>query len=569
MNVFTSVFRPYVGAAAVAMLAAGCTGLGSMEKEIEALGLKASPEPLILRGGQVELEVTGKFPEKYFAKKVSLQATPVLTWNGGTADFTTARYQGESVAGNDEVVPFESGKSISYTASIPFDPAMEDVAELAVRVTGSKGSKSETFAPIAIGTGVITTPLLVQDDDRFIPSADAFVRTTTRTLEAVINFEVNKSVVRPAELKDADWVALQNFALLAARVDSLEIKSVVIEAFASPEGEITLNENLASERAAAANAVFGGIFTKAKVAAPAGTPALQPKGEDWEGFKQKMQASSIGDKNLILRVLEMYSDKNKREEEIRNMAKTYKEIAETILPELRRARIIVTYEIIGYSDEQLRSMAMTTPAKLTVEELLYAAKITDDMNSKLSIYQAVARQFPTDFRGFNNAGWALMQLGRPVQAKELFNQALAVKRDKAVLNNVGAMKRMDGDSDGAMKLLNEAAGAGPEVNYNKGLILIEKGDYPSAISNMGNAGTVNLALAKMLNGDLAGAQTVLGNAKTSTAIDSYIKAIAAARANDVEGTKRHLADAIAKDAKLRDKAKRDLEFRNVRAQLAL
>ena len=313
-----------------------------MEKEIEALGLKASPEPLILRGGQVELEVTGKFPEKYFAKKVSLQATPVLTWNGGTADFTTARYQGESVAGNDEVVPFESGKSISYTASIPFDPAMEDVAELAVRVTGSKGSKSETFAPIAIGTGVITTPLLVQDDDRFIPSADAFVRTTTRTLEAVINFEVNKSVVRPAELKDADWVALQNFALLAARVDSLEIKSVVIEAFASPEGEITLNENLASERAAAANAVFGGIFTKAKVAAPAGTPALQPKGEDWEGFKQKMQASSIGDKNLILRVLEMYSDKNKREEEIRNMAKTYKEIAETILPELRRARIIVT-----------------------------------------------------------------------------------------------------------------------------------------------------------------------------------------------------------------------------------
>jgi Flp pilus assembly protein TadD len=162
-----------------------------------------------------------------------------------------------------------------------------------------------------------------------------------------------------------------------------------------------------------------------------------------------------------------------------------------------------------------------------------------------------------------------MQLGRPVQAKELFNQALAVKRDKAVLNNVGAMKRMDGDSDGAMKLLNEAAGAGPEVNYNKGLILIEKGDYASAISNMGNANTVNLALAKMLNGDLAGAQTVLGNAKASTATDSYIKAIAAARANDVDGTKRHLADAIAKDAKLRDKAKRDLEFRNVRAQLAL
>ena len=560
---------PMVWTAAATLFLAGCAGLGSMEKEIETLGLEATPEPLILRGSTVELQVTGKFPPKYFGKKIVLQATPVLTWEGGSARFTTQGFQGESAAGNFDVVPFKAGKSFTYTAQIPYQPGMEDVATLAIELSGSKGSKTAEFAPYAVGTGVITTPLLVQADDRFILAQHAFVRVKNYTQSATINYELNKSEVRKAELSDADWLELLGLMQMASKKDSITITGVRIEAFASPEGEITLNEELAVERAASATQAMSREMARLKV--PASTELYQqvPKGEDWDGFKTLMQASSIEDKNLILRVLEMYSDKNKREEEIRNIAKTYEEIAEVILPQLRRSQLVVSYSVTGRSDAELKDLALSAPTRLDVEELLYAATLLEDMNSKLQVYQAAARQFPSDYRGANNAGWCLAQMGRMNQAKEAFNQALAAKREKLVVNNVAALQRQDGDLDGAMKLLNEAAGAGPEVNYNKGIILIQKGDYTSAISNMGRENSVNLALAKLLNGDAAGAKTVLENANDDSAIASYVMAIACARLNDAAGVKRHVDAALAKDGTLRAKAAKDLEFRNFRTQLGL
>lgn len=562
-----TIGSPMIWIAAASLTFAGCAGLGSMEKEIETLGLEATPEPLILRGNTVELQVTGKFPPKYFAKKVVMQATPVLTWEGGSARFTTQGFQGESAAGNFDVVPFQAGKSFTYTAQIPFQPGMEDVATLAIEISGSKGSKSATFAPYAVGTGVITTPLLVQADDRFILAPHNFVRVLNYTQSATINYEVNKSDVRKAELSDADWLQLLALMQTASKSDSLTITGVRIEAFASPEGEITLNEELAVERAASAAQAMSREMARLKVPAAAELYQQVPKGEDWEGFKSLMQASSIEDKNLILRVLEMYSDKNKREEEIRNISKTYEEIAEVILPQLRRSQLVVSYSITGYSDEELKDLAIKAPSRLNIEELLYAATLLEDMNAKLQVYQAAARQFPSDYRGANNAGWCLAQLGRMNQAKESFNQALAAKREKLVVNNVAALQRQDGDLDGAMKLLNEAAGAGPEVNYNKGIILIQKGDYASAISNMGNQNSVNVALAKLLNGDAAGAKTVLENTNDKSAIASYVMAIACARLNDGAGVKRHLDAALALDGSLRAKAQKDLEFRNFRDQL--
>jgi Flp pilus assembly protein TadD len=560
---------PMVMTAAATLFLAGCAGLGSMEKEIETLGLEATPEPLILRGSTVELQVTGKFPPKYFGKKIVLQATPVLTWEGGSARFTTQGFQGESAAGNFDVVPFKAGKSFTYTAQIPYQPGMEDVATLAIELSGSKGSKTAEFAPYAVGTGVITTPLLVQADDRFILAQHAFVRVKNYTQSATINYELNKSEVRKAELSDADWLQLLGLMQLASKKDSISITGVRIEAFASPEGEITLNEELAVERAASATQAMSREMARLKV--PASTELYQqvPKGEDWDGFKTLMQASSIEDKSLILRVLEMYTDKNKREEEIRNISKTYEEIADVILPQLRRSQLVVSYSVTGWSDAELKDLALSAPSRLDVEELLYAATLLEDMNSKLQVYQAAARQFPSDYRGANNAGWCLAQMGRMNQAKEAFNQALAAKREKLVVNNVAALQRQDGDLDGAMKLLNEAAGAGPEVNYNKGIILIQKGDYTSAISNMGRENSVNLALAKLLNGDAAGAKTVLENANDDSAIASYVMAIACARLNDAAGVKRHVDAALAKDGTLRAKAAKDLEFRNFRTQLGL
>ena len=540
-----------------------------MEKEIEAMGLEASPEPLILRGDQVELEVTGRFPAKYFGKKVSVEATPVLTWEGGNASFESEGFQGEDAAGNFTVVPFESGKSFSYSSSVPFDPAMEDAAELAVVISGTQGNKSATFAPFVVGAGVITTPLWVQADDQFIPVEDNFQRVITYTEEVTVNYSVNSSTVRSGELRDADWKALKELIQLSVDADSVTITGARIEAYASPEGEITLNEDLASDRANSAAASVTREMKRKKLTADEAFYDLVPKGEDWQGFKSLMQASDIEDKNLILRVLEMYSDKNKREEEIRNIAKTYKAIEKEILPALRRSQVVVSYDVEGYTDEELMDYCMSMPDSLTADELLYAATLFADLNDKLTIYQSAARVHADDFRGYNNAGWCLAQMGRMNQAGEVFQQALELERNKAVVNNVAALTRQNGDIDGAMKLLNEAAGAGPEVGYNKGIILIQKGDYASAISNMGRVSSVNMALAKMLNGDAAGAKTALENADDDSAVASYVMAVACARLNDSAGVKKHLGEALAKDPNLRQKAEKDLEFRDMRDAIGL
>ena len=568
-RIYYTMKSPITLVAASLLFLAGCTGLGSMEKEIEALGLQATPEPLILRGDQVELKIEGKFPPKYFAKKVSMEATPVLTWEGGAAEYDAQGFQGEDAAGNFQVIPFEAGKSFVYEASVPFDAAMEDAAELAVRISGTQGNKSATFDPVVIGAGVITTPLWVQSDDQFIAVPDAYKRVISYTQEATVNYSVNASGVRGSELRDADWQELKTLIKLAASADSVTLTGVNIESYASPEGEITLNEDLASDRAGSAAKAMANELKRSKIATNDAFYNESPKGEDWNGFKSLMKASSIADKDLILRVLEMYSDKNKREEEIRNIAKTYKEIEKDILPELRRSQMAVSYDVEGYTDEELIAMSMESPQMLTADELLFAATLFESVNDKLTVFENAMRVHTTDFRAYNNAGWCLTEMGRNTQAKELFNQALTLGRNKAVLNNVAAIKRQEGDVDGAMKLLNEANGAGPEVAYNKGIILIQKGDYPSAISNMGRSSTVNVALAKMLNGDASGAKTTLENADDDSAVASYLMAVACARLGDANGVKVHLAEALAKNPGLRAKSEKDLEFRNVRDQLGM
>ena len=568
-RIYYTMKSPITLVAASLLFLAGCTGLGSMEKEIEALGLQATPEPLILRGDQVELKIEGKFPPKYFAKKVSMEATPVLTWEGGAAEYDAQGFQGEDAAGNFQVIPFEAGKSFVYEASVPFDAAMEDAAELAVRISGTQGNKSATFDPVVIGAGVITTPLWVQSDDQFIAVPDAYKRVISYTQEATVNYSVNASGVRGSELRDADWQELKTLIKLAASADSVTLTGVNIESYASPEGEITLNEDLASDRAGSAAKAMANELKRSKIATNDAFYNESPKGEDWNGFKSLMKASSIADKDLILRVLEMYSDKNKREEEIRNIAKTYKEIEKDILPELRRSQMAVSYDVEGYTDEELIAMSIESPQMLTADELLFAATLFESVNDKLTVFENAMRVHTMDFRAYNNAGWCLTEMGRNTQAKELFNQALTLDRNKAVLNNVAAIKRQEGDVDGAMKLLNEANGAGPEVAYNKGIILIQKGDYPSAISNMGRSSTVNVALAKMLNGDASGAKTTLENAGDDSAVASYLMAVACARLGDANGVKVHLAEALAKDPGLRAKSEKDLEFRNVRDQLGM
>lgn len=333
-----------------------------------------------------------------------------------------------------------------------------------------------------------------------------------------------------------------------------------------------MNENLADKRAATAKRWIQGVLKANKIdtAKFDAFYTLNPKGEDWAGFKAATQASTFADKDLVLRVLEMYPDVNKREQEIKNMAATYKELSDDILPKLRRSEVSLNYQVNGYSDEELMSISKTNPDTMTVEELLKAATLTDDLNEKLRIYKEAERVYPQDFRTTNNVGMVLFQQGKTAEAEAEFQKANGIMDNPYSTNNLGVIARQKGDRKKAAELFAKAGDAGPDVKYNQGIIDIMNGDYSAANSHMAGMNTFNAALAKMLGGDAAGAGTILAaSPEKDTAKGHYLAAIIAARTNNGEGVRSNLAAAVAMDASLRDKAMKDLEFRAYKDNLGI
>ena len=551
-----------------AALLAGCS-LPKMIKTIEDVKLEVNPSPVVLQGDEVSIDITGNFPPKYFAKKVTVEATPVLVWDGGEAAFETVKFQGVDAAGNGTVVSWENGKSISYMAKVPYEAAMKDNARLELRMSGAQGDKTGDFPAVELSLGVMATQDLVQPDEQFVIAPDNFQRVMTYVQDLTFNYNYQSSAVKRAEYNDEDWKAAKDLMALAASADSVNVVGVATSSYASPEGEINLNEDLAMKRANSANKAVSRELARKKIDLDEAALRAMPKGEDWEGFKKAMRASEIADKDLILRVLEMYSDKNKREEEIKNIAKTYSDIEERILPDLRRSQVSITYTVSGYTDEELVDMSKNNADMLTVEELLFAATLFDDLNDQLEVYQNTTRVHADDFRGHNNVGVTLMAMGRMKQAGDAFGAAQTLNSGNGtVQNNVGALARQNGDMDAAETAYGKASGS-PELSYNKGVLAIAQGNYGRAISSMGNNTSLNLALAKILNDDANGARTTLENSGDDSAMASYLLAICAARLKDNAGVKKNIDAALAKDPTLRARAQNDLEFRNHKAALGM
>jgi tetratricopeptide (TPR) repeat protein len=555
-----------------ALALSGCGGIGKMNKYVENIKYTVDPNPLIVQGDSVAVTINGNFPGKYFYKKAQVELTPTLTYTGGETPYKTAYFQGEKAVGNYTVIPYETGKAFSYDHKVAYTPAME-TSELVVKILGKQGKKELAFDPVKIADGVITTPYLVMSDDKVLLAKDAFQRITSHSQDATINYLVNSSTVRPGELKDADVKAMTDFIKTGKGNASIQMKGMAIDAWASPEGELSLNENLADDRAASAKGWAKGEFSRAKIDSAKADAfyTLSPRGEDWDGFKRAMQASStVPDKDLVLRVLEMYPDVSKRESEIKNMAATYKEIADEILPQLRRSEIKLNYDRVGKSDAQLTEMSRTQPDSLNVEELLFAATLTTDLNEQLRIYKETERVHPTDYRAANNVGYIHMLQNKLAEAEAQFQKANSIQDNPVSTNNLGVVARLKGDRKKAADLYAKAMSAGPEVKYNLGIINIQNGDYAAANSNMGGVNSFNAALAKTLGGDAAGAQRILEQSTDKdTAMGHYLMAIIAARQNNGDMVRNELALAVQKDASLRDKAMKDLEFRNFKGQLGL
>jgi Flp pilus assembly protein TadD len=371
--------------------------------------------------------------------------------------------------------------------------------------------------------------------------------------------------VRSSELRDDDIKAVNDFLSDYGTNEDYQFKNAEIVSYASPEGELSFNEDLADERAESAAKALTRLMKKNDMEFDEESFFnLMPKGEDWEGFKEKMEASDIADKELILRILEMYSDKTKREEEIRNLAATYTEIKEKILPDLRRSQITVNYDIVGRSDEEIIALARSANADtLSLEEMLYAATLTEDMNEKYSIYEKASQQYANDYRAFNNMGVIKLKKNELSDAESMFMKAEQIESNPISKNNLAIIKRLNGERMAAMDMLEEAAGAGDEVNYNMGIIDIQNGEYNSAIQNMKGYNTFNKALAQVLNGNNEGALSTLNSSdEKDSAMGNYLKAIIGARMNDATMVSNSLKAAFALDASLKEKAEDDLEFRN-------
>ncbi|MCO5260893.1 MAG: hypothetical protein M9916_12185 [Crocinitomicaceae bacterium] len=527
---------------------------------LKDLDYTVTPDPLEMHGDSVRVKVDITIPEKGVKKKVSAEVTPFIA----STPLKSLTIQGEKATGNGTVINFKAGGKVTYTDVVPYKSDME-ISALSVTGKVFKGVKEKgQLDTVRIADATIVTPFMVNKDFRVIYAKDEFKRVTEEKQFAQVNYEKGKSNVRPTEMKDKDIVELQNWLTAAQNNPKINIKNIEITGYASPEGEEDKNNSLSTDRSNTGKETVISVAKKAKNdKAQTEIFTLKGSGEDYTGFKRELQASSFNEdeKNLILRVLEMYSESTKREEEMRAMGKTFTQLDKNIFPILRRSEINVVYDLTGYSDEELKAISVSNPDSLKLEELLFTATLTSDLNEKLRLYQVAAKNFPGDYRAVNNIGAVYYEQNKLADAKAQFEKANGIKDNAVSKNNLGAIAGVEGDRVKAKQLLSQASGAGNEVGYNKGILAIQDGDYAAAVSNFGSEASFNKALAQLLNGDAAAATKTIDNSDDKESAQGYyLKAIAAKhQGKDSEATS-NIGKASSKDASFGEKAINDREF---------
>lgn len=548
--------------AIIALIIAGCGGVSKMKKFAEGTDLKLTPNPLEVHGNMVKGTIEATFPAKYFNKKAILEITPVVVYEGGELPLEVKMLQGQDVQDNHQVISYDAGGTVRHNIEFEYTDAMMK-SEIELRfVIISKDKRIPFDQPHKIGIGVIATSKLVELDPKPIMLTDKFQRIKSKSEEAQFNFVVNRSEIRNSELTRDDISTLKKFITEAAKEENIKLKGVSISAYASPEGPLANNEKLSVNRGTSAEKWLGDIFKKSKVEGkPADLISVKTTAEDWDGFQKLVQNSSIQDKELILRVLSMYSDPDVREKEIRNMSKVFIVLQEKVLPELRRSKMVAQVDQIGFSDEELMQMVQSNDFdKLNVEEMLYAASLCQDNATKLAVYQKAAASY-NDVRAHNNVGYVYLLDNKVAEAKTALNTAVAIEANNpAVKNNLGCVAMLEGDINQAQTLFIGATNAGREVKYNLGIIAIIKDQYPAAVEYLAGTDTFNQGLAMLLTNKNDAAKNTFQKVDEAKAF--YGQAIVGARISDETMVLNNLRTAIGKDAALKNRAKKDMEFRN-------
>ena len=546
------LYLPFLMAMVVALMTSCSKKMGELSSDY----FTVTPQVLEAVGGKVPATINGKFPEKYFNKKAVVEVTPVLKWNGGEAKGQSAVFQGEKVEGNDQTISYKMGGSYTMKTSFDYVPEMAK-SELYLEFKATVGKKTVTIPAVKVADGVISTSEMLEQTLGSANPAngdDAFQRIIKEAHNANIMFLIQQANIRSSELKTA-----KEFNKEVANVNDAEnkkISNIEISAYASPDGGVKLNTGLAENREGNTTKLINKDLKKAKIEVPVDAKYTA---QDWEGFQELVSKSNIQDKELILRVLSMYQDPEQRETEIKNISSVYKTLADEILPQLRRSRLTLNYEIIGKSDEEIAKLASSNPSELNVEELLYAATLTNDPAKQEAIYTQATKQFPNDYRAFNNLGKLAYQAGNVDKAESYFKKAASVNASPEVNMNLGLVSLMKGDKTAAEAYFGKAAGT-KELGESMGNLYIAQGQYERAVNSFGDSKTNSAALAQILAKDYNKAKNTLANVERPDAYTDYLMAVLGARTNNSSMVTSSLKSAVAKDPSLAKKAATDLEF---------
>ena len=541
----------------VALMVLALSSCGKMG-ELSSDYFTTNPEVLEAVAGKVPVTINGKFPEKYMKKNATVEVTPVIRWNGGEAKGQPAMFQGEKVEGNGQTIAYKAGGNYTMKANFDYVPEMAN-SELYLDFKITKGSKTYTIPSVKIADGVIATselPTAASSNASY--AEDAYQRIIKQAQEANIMFLIQQANLRNSQLKSDEMKEFhKKVAEVNADTKNFKLNNIEVSAYASPDGGVKLNTGLAENREKNAEKYLNRQLKKAKIEA---NVDAKYTAQDWEGFQELVSKSNLQDKDLILRVLSMYQDPEQRENEIKNISSVYKTLADEILPQLRRARLTANYDIIGRSDEEINEAFDTDAKVLSVEELLYAATLTNDKARQEAIFTKTTQLFPNDFRAYNNLGEMAFAAGDMAKAESFFKQAAAKNANAPEVNaNLGLVELVKNNVAAAETFLGKATGANA-ANEALGNLYIKQGQYQRAVNAFGDAKTNSAAQAQILAKDYNKAKATLQAIQDKDAMTDYLMAIVGARTNNESLVKSSIKNAIAKDASFAEKAANDREF---------
>ena len=538
-----------------------CSKMGPLSAD----NFTVTPKPLETQAGVVSATINGAFPEKYMKKKAVVTVTPELRFGDGkVVKGEAATFQGEKVMGNDQVISYRMGGHYTMKTAFAYNPEMQK-SDMYLTFDARRGKKVYNVPAVKVNYGIIATSELYRQaltNGGGCLALDSFQRVKAKKQEANIKFLINQANLRKSELKNN---SVGEFVKLLKEInkdrEGLNLQNVEIQAYASPEGGFKFNDKLANKRQDVSEKY---VRKEMKSAGVEGNLDAHYTAQDWEGFQQLVQASDIQDKDVILRVLSMYKDPQEREQQIRNMSEGFRELADAILPELRRARLTIHYETIGRNDEQIKAQYNEDAAKLSADELLYYATLEEDAAKKEEIYAKTAQLYTNDYRPLNNQAVMAFNRGDEAKAKELLAQAITKSNNAAEANaTLGLIALKNGNVAEAENLIAKAADANA-LNEALGNLSIAKGNYAQAEEYFKDSYNNSAALAQLLNKNYAAAKATLNNIKNPDGLTSYLHAIVSARQGNKYAANSYLKEALQKDPSLKAYAENDLEFANVK-----